>query len=120
MVKHDSLRKRAASQPTQPPQLTKRNAVVPLHTGLRAVLARCPPLLPSSGREDEDKDEDEDEDKGEGEEEEEAQELDVDLDQDEDDKDDDDAGLVGPNIQQPTQEPPDKEIGFRTASGRII
>ena len=95
MVKHDSLRKRAASQPTQPPQLTKRNAVVPLHTGLRAVLARCPPLLPSSGMEDED--EDEDEDKGEGEEEE-AQELDVDLDQDKDDEDDDDVGLVGPNI----------------------
>ena len=118
MVKHDSLRKRAASQPTQPPQLTKRNAVVPLHTGLRAVLARCPPLLPSSGREDEDKDEDEDEDKEEGEEE--AQELDVDLDEDEDDEDDDDAGLVGPNIQQLTQEPPDEEIGFRIVSGRII
>ena len=82
MVKHDSLRKRAASQPTQPPQLTKRNAIVPLHIGLRAILACCPPLLPSSGREDEDKDEDEDEDKDEDKEEgeEEAQELDVDLD----------------------------------------
>ena len=35
MVQHDSLQKRAASQPTQPPQSTKRNAVVPLHIGLR-------------------------------------------------------------------------------------
>jgi hypothetical protein len=113
MVKRDSLRKRAASQPTQPPQSTKRNAVVPMHVGLRAVLARCPPLLLSSGEEEE-----EEEEEGGGEEE--AQELDVDLDQDEDDEDDDDAGLVGPNIQQLTQEPLDKEVGFRIASGRVI
>ena len=84
MVKHDSLRKRAASQPMQPPQLTKRNTVVPVHVGLRAVLARCLPLPLSSG------------------EEEEAQELDEDLDQDEDNKDDNNAGLVNLNTQQPT------------------
>ena len=46
--------------------------------------------------------------------------MDVNLDQDKDNKDDNDAGLVGLNIQQPTQEPLDKEVGFRTASGRII
>ena len=48
--------------------------------------------------------------------------MDVDLDQDEDgdDDNDDDAGLVGPDIQQSTQEPPDEEVGFRTASGRVV
>ena len=53
MVKHDSLQKQAASQPTQPPQSTKRNAIVPVHVGLRTVLARCPPLPLSSGGEEE-------------------------------------------------------------------
>ena len=53
MEQRDSLRKRAASQPTQPPQSTKRNAVAPVHIGLRAVLARCPPLPLSSGEEEE-------------------------------------------------------------------
>jgi hypothetical protein len=59
----------------QPPQLTKRNAIVPVHVGLRAVLARCLPLLLSSSEEEEEEEEGEEE---EGEEE--AQELDVDLD----------------------------------------
>ena len=52
MVQRDSLRKRAASQPTQPLQSTKRNAVVPMHADLRTVLARCPPLPLSSGKEE--------------------------------------------------------------------
>jgi len=87
-----------------------------VHVGLRTVLARCPPLPLSSGKDDDD----DNDDKGE-EGKEEAQELDIDLGQDEDgDDDNDDAGLVGPDIQQSTQEPPDKEVGFRTASGRIV
>jgi len=46
--------------------------------------------------------------------------LDKDLDQGEDDKDKDDAGLVNLDIYQPPQEPLDKKVGFRIASGRII
>ena len=111
MVQRDSLWKRAASQPTQPPQSTKRNAVVPVHVGLCTVLARCLPLPLSSSEEEE-----QEEEGGE-----EAQELDIDLDQDEDNKNNgNDAGLVDPDIQQPTQEPPDEEVGFRRASGRVV
>jgi len=115
MVNRDSLRKRAASQSTESPQVTKRNTTAPLHVGLRTILARYPLQPLSSGEEDEDKDEDKEE-----EEEGEAQESDKDLDQGEDDKDKDDAGLVNLDIHQPPQEPPDKEVGFRTASRRII
>jgi len=97
--------------------VTKRNTTAPLHVGLRTILARCPLQPLSSGEEEEDEDKDEDKKK---EEDEEAQELDKDLDQGEDDKDKDDAGLVNPDIYQPPQEPPDKEVGFRTASGRVI
>ena len=82
MIQRHSLWKRAASQPAQPPQSTKRNAVVPVHIGLYTVLARCPPLPLSSG---EDEDEDDNNNKGE-EGGEEARELDIDLDQDEDNK----------------------------------
>ena len=35
MVQRNSLQKQAASQPIQPPQLTKRNAVVPLYISLK-------------------------------------------------------------------------------------
>ena len=115
MVNRDSLRKRAASQSTESPQVTKRNTTAPLYIGLRTILARYPLQPLSSGEEDEDKDEDKEE-----EEEGEAQESDEDLDQGEDDKDEDDAGLVNPDIHQPPQEPPDKEVGFRIASGRVI
>jgi len=89
MVNRDSLRKRAASQSTESPQVTKRNTTAPLHVGLRTILARCPLQPLSSGEEEEDEDEnkdeeeeeDEDENKDEEEEEdEEAQELDKDLD----------------------------------------
>jgi hypothetical protein len=86
-----------------------------VHVGLRTVLSRCPPLPLSSGEEEEDDDDDEGEEGRE-----EAQELDIDLDQDEGDEDDDDVGLVDPDIQQPTQELPDEEVGFRTASGRVV
>jgi len=64
----------------QPLQSTKWNAVVPVHVGLRTVLARCLPL-PLSSSEDDDDDDNNDDDDDEGEEgKEEAQELDVDLD----------------------------------------
>ena len=43
----------------QPPQLIKRNTVVPIHIGLRAVLARCLPLPLSSGEEEEEEEEEE-------------------------------------------------------------
>jgi hypothetical protein len=56
MVQCNSLQKQAASQPTQPPQSTKRNAVVPVHVGLRTVLACYLPLLLSSSEEEEDDD----------------------------------------------------------------
>ena len=46
--------------------------------------------------------------------------MDEDLDQDKDNKDNNNAGLVSLNTQQPTQEPPDKKVGFRTASGRVV
>ena len=52
MVQRDSLRKRAASQPTQPLQSTKQNTVVPVYVGLHTVLARYLPLLLSSGEEE--------------------------------------------------------------------
>jgi hypothetical protein len=52
MVQHDSLWKWAASQPTQPLQSTKWNAIVPMHIGLRTVLADCPPLPLNSGEEE--------------------------------------------------------------------
>jgi len=77
MVNRDSLRKRAASQSIESPQVTKCNTTAPLHVGLRTILARCPLQPLSSGEEEEDKDEDEDEEE---EEDEEAQELDKDLD----------------------------------------
>ena len=75
MVNYNSLRKRAASQSTEPSQATKRNTT--LHVGLRTVLARCPLQPLSSSEEEEDEDEDEDEEE---EEEGEAQESDEDLD----------------------------------------
>ena len=96
MVNRDSLRKRAASQSTEPSQATKRNTT--LHVGLRTVLDRCPLQPLSSGEDDKDKDEDKDEEE---EEEGEAQESDEDLDQGEDNKDEDDAGLVNLDIHQP-------------------
>src|SRR6266700_1568012 len=88
MVNRDSLRKRAASQSTHPPQVTKRNTTTPSHVGLCTILARCPPLLLSSSTEEDKKDE-EDEEEGGEEVEEEAQELDEDFNQGEDDKDKD-------------------------------
>ena len=67
MVNRDSLRKRAASQSTESPQVTKRNTTAPLHVGLRTILARYPLQPLSSGKENKDEDggEDEDEDKDE-------------------------------------------------------
>ena len=67
MVNRDSLRKRAASQSTHPPQVTKRNTTTPSHVGLCTVLARCPPLPLSSSME-EDKEDKEDKEKEGGEE----------------------------------------------------
>ena len=114
-MNRDSLRKRAASQSTESPQVTKRNTA--LHVGLCTVLACCPLQPLSSGEEDEDEDEDEDKEE---EEEGEAQESDEDLDQCKDDEDEDDTDLIDPDIHQPPQEPPDEEVGFKAASGRVV
>ena len=65
MVNRDSLRKRAASQSTHPPQVTKRNTITPSHIGLRTVLARCPPLLLSSSMEEDEEDKEDEEEEGE-------------------------------------------------------
>ena len=105
----------------QPLQSTKRNAIVLVYVGLYTILAHCPPLLLSSSEDNDDNNND-DNKEGEGEEgKEEAQELDIDLDQDKDgDNDNDDTGLVSPDIQQLTQEPLDKEVGFKTVNRRVI
>ena len=62
MVNRDSLRKRAASQSTHPPQVTKHNITTPSHVGLRTILAYYPPLpLSSSTKEDKEDEKDEEE-----------------------------------------------------------
>src|SRR6266568_981042 len=98
MVNRNSLWKQAASQSTQPPQVTKRNTTAPSHVGLCTVLAYCPPLPLSSSPEEDGADKEKKEEKGGEEVEEEAQELDKDFNQGEDNKDKDNAGLVNPNI----------------------
>ena len=118
MVNRDGLRKRAASQSTMS-QVTKRNSLTgaSLNLGLHTVLARCP-LQPLSSGEEEDEDENGDE---EVEEDREAQESEEDLDQGEDVEDENNAGLINPDVHQPPQELPDEqEVGFKTASGRIV
>ena len=71
MVNRNSLRKRAASQSTHPPQVTKRNITTPLHVGLCTVLAYYP-LLPLNFNIKEDKENKEDKEEGGEEVEEEA------------------------------------------------
>ncbi len=56
MVNRNSLWKQAASQSTQPPQVTKRNTTAPSHVGLCTVLACCPPLPLSSNTEEDEED----------------------------------------------------------------
>ena len=63
MVNCNSLWKRAASQSTYPPQVTKYNIITPLHIGLHTILAYCLPLLLSSSIE-EDKEDKEDKEEG--------------------------------------------------------
>jgi hypothetical protein len=90
---------------------------MPIHIGLRIILARCLPPQPGCN-EDVKEEKEEEEEVGEEEVELESQESDEDLDK-EDDKDKD-AELVDPTIKREPREPPEEEEGFRTASGRIV
>jgi len=90
---------------------------MPIHVGLRTVLARCLPPQPSCN-EDVKEEEEEEEEVGEEEVELESQELDKDLDKE--DNEDKNTELVDPTIKREPREPPEEEEGFQTASRRIV